>query len=100
MDNVFLAVASAKGMLVAGLRRPYAVFHQKHRGRNSKFRANQVDRDSLAKYLGVNATDIEVGKPLTPSNPRWGLADVDLPETCFIKGKLHSGSCTQEIKLS
>ncbi len=93
IDNVFLVMASAQGIRAGGLKRPYAVLHQNHRGRGSNARVTRISSADIANYLGVSTYNIEVGKPFTYSNPKWGLAGVDLPETCFIKGKEQRRPC-------
>ncbi len=85
-------------MLAAGLKSPYAVLHQTHQQRGPNARVNKMKLKVIAKYLGLNKNSIEVGKPFNYTNSKWGLAGVDLPEVCFIKGIHQTRSCLPDQK--
>ncbi len=86
-------MASTVGLLHGALLSPYSVMHQSHTGRAGNARVNWIAEKEIAAYMGLELDNIKPGMPLTYSNPKWGLAGVDIPEVCFIKGKVQPWSC-------
>ncbi len=86
-------MASTSGILHGALLSPYSIMHQSHTGRGGKARVNSIEEREIGAYLGLELDNIIPGTPLTYSNPKWGLAGMDIPEVCFIKGKVQPWSC-------
>ncbi len=86
-------MAATSGILHGALLSPYSVMHQSHASRDGNARVSWIDVTEIAGYMGLELENIKPGTPLTYSNPKWGLAGVDLPEVCFVKGKLQPRSC-------
>lgn len=77
-----MAMGMTRGMTFTVLRPPYTVFHQPHPNRGPEARSIYVSNEDVMKHLGFpRAAPVEVGDTWSYSNPRWGLADVELHQT-------------------
>ncbi len=81
IDNIFMAVATSKGMLSGGMKAPFAVLHQKHKRRGEQARIMSVGLSRTAMFVGITLKELQRDTNYTNPNPNWGLVGVELPET-------------------